>query len=145
MIDRLDRTTPRFPREIESAVTKEIQRKIDVLKPGFGFASAACGSDILFLEAMQDAGAEVSVVLPYNEEDFVRDSVDFIPKSKWRARFERVITRSARVITASTPRIGTRRLSYGFLSQLLCGRAALRCRQLNSTLVPLPLLTHEHR
>jgi hypothetical protein len=39
----------------------EIQRKIDTLKPGFGFASAACGSDILFLEAMLDAGAEVVV------------------------------------------------------------------------------------
>ena len=60
-------------------VAKEIQRKIEMLKPGFGFASAASGSDILFLEAMLDAGAEVSVVLPYNEEDFVRDSVDVIP------------------------------------------------------------------
>ena len=137
MIDRPDRTTPRFPSEFESAVAKEIQRKIDMLKPGFGFASAACGSDILFLEAMLDAGAEVSVVLPYNEEDFVRDSVDFIPNSNWRVRFERVLTRSARVITASTQRIGTGGISYEFCSQLLLGLAAIRCRQLDSTLIPL--------
>ena len=52
MIDRPDRPTPRFPSEFESAVAKEIQRKIDMLKPGFGFASAASGSDIIFLEAM---------------------------------------------------------------------------------------------
>src|SRR5258707_10781821 len=102
MIDRPDRTIPRFPSEFEPDVAKEIQRKIDTLKPGFGFASAACGSDILFLEAMLDADAEVSVVLPYNEEDFVRDSVDVIPNSKWRARFQPVLTRSPRVITAST-------------------------------------------
>src|SRR5438552_346617 len=137
MIDRPDRATPRFPSEVESAVAKEIQRKIDMLKPGFGFASAACGSDILFLEAMLDAGAEVSVVLPYNEEDFVRDSVDFIPNSKWRARFERVLTRSARVITASTERIAIGGISYDFCSQLLLGLAAIRCRQLDTTLIPL--------
>jgi class 3 adenylate cyclase len=137
MIDRPDRATPRFPSEFESEVAKEIQRKIASLKPGFGFASAACGSDILFLEAMLAAGAEVSVVLPYNEEDFVRDSVDFIPNSKWRARFERVLTRSARVITASTQRIGSGGISYEFCSQLLLGLAAIRCRQLDSTLIPL--------
>ncbi len=139
MIDRPDRTTPRFPSEFESVVAKEIQRKIDMLKPGFGFASAACGSDIIFLEAMQDASAEVSVVLPYNEEDFVRDSVDFIPNSKWRARFERVLTRSARVITASTQRIGIGGISYEFCSQLLLGLAAIRCRQLDSTLIPMAI------
>ena len=139
MIDRPDRTTPRFPSEFESAVAKEIQRKIDMLKPGFGFASAACGSDILFLEAMLGGGAEVSVVLPYNEEDFVRESVDFIPNSNWRARFARALTRSARVITASTQRIGTGGISYEFSSQLLLGLAAIRCRQLDSTLIPLAI------
>jgi class 3 adenylate cyclase len=137
MIDRPDRPTPRFPSEFESVVAKEIQRKIEMLKPGFGFASAASGSDIIFLEASLDAGAEVSVVLPYNEQDFVRDSVDFIPNSNWRARFERVLTRSARVITASTQRIGIGGISYEFCSQLLLGLAAIRCRQLDSTLIPL--------
>jgi class 3 adenylate cyclase len=137
MIDRPDRTIPRFPGEMESAVAREIQRKIEMLKPGFGFASAACGSDILFLEAMLDTGAEVSVVLPYNEEDFVRDSVDFIPSSNWRARFERVLARSARIITASTQKMGIGGVSYEFCGQLLLGLAAIRCRQLDSPLIPL--------
>ncbi len=48
MVDRPDRRTPRFPSELEPAVAKEIQRRIEIFKPGFGFASAACGSDILF-------------------------------------------------------------------------------------------------
>jgi class 3 adenylate cyclase len=91
----------------------------------------------LFLEAMLDAGAEVSVVLPYNEEEFVRDSVDFIPNSKWRARFDRVLARAARVITASTQRLEIGGVSYEFCNQLLLGLAAIRCRQLDSTLIPL--------
>ncbi len=88
MIDRADRPAPRFPPELEPVVAQEIQNRIDRLKPGFGFASAACGSDILFLEAMLDHGAKISVVLPYVEEEFLRDSVDFLPKTNWRARFD---------------------------------------------------------
>ena len=48
MIDRPDREWLRFPPEFESEVAKAIRDKIDKLKPGFGFSSAACGSDILF-------------------------------------------------------------------------------------------------
>jgi class 3 adenylate cyclase/tetratricopeptide (TPR) repeat protein len=135
MIDRPERHIPRFPRELDKLVAKEITKKVDSLKPGFGFASAACGSDILFLEAMLDGGAEVTVVLPYNEQEFVRDSVDFVPK--WRARFDRVVARAARVITASTEHLQIGGVSYEFCNQLLLGLAAIRCRQLDSTLIPL--------
>jgi class 3 adenylate cyclase len=137
MIDRPDRKTPRFPKELESAVAKEIQQKIEKLKPGFGFSSAACGSDILFLEAMLDRGGEISVVLPYNEQEFIADSVDFIPNSDWRTRFERVLARAARVLTASNQRLDVGGISYEFCNQLLLGLATIRARQLDTTLVPM--------
>jgi class 3 adenylate cyclase len=75
--------------------------------------------------------------LPYSEEEFVRDSVDIVPGSKWRSRFERVLSRAARVITASTQRLEIGGISYEFCNQLLVGLAAIRCRQLDSNLVPL--------
>ncbi len=137
MIDRPDRKTPRFPKERESVVAEEIQRRIEKLKPGFGFASAACGSDLLFLEAMLDRGAEISVVLPYSEEEFIRDSVEFIPDSNWRARFDRVLTRTARVVTASNQRLDIGGVSYEFCNQMLLGLATIRARQLDTTLVPM--------
>ena len=137
MIDRPDRSEPRFPNELQNAVANEIHNKIHELKPGFGFASAACGSDILFLEEMLHADAEVSIVLPYGEEEFVRDSVDIIPDSNWRTRFERILSRAAHVITASTERLEIGGVSYEFCNQLLLGLATIRCRQLDSTLVPL--------
>src|SRR5205085_4831434 len=87
MIDRSDRPVPRFPPEFEPMVAQAIRGKIDILKPGFGFAPAACGSDILFLEAVLDVGAEITVVLPYNKEEFVRDSVDLLAGASWRSRF----------------------------------------------------------
>ncbi len=138
MIDRPDRSEVRFPEDLESAVANQIQQQIDSLKPGFGFSSAACGSDILFLEAMLDAGAEVSVVLPYSQEEFICDSVESAPASKkWRARFDRVLGRVARVITASNQRLEIGGVSYEFCNELILGLATIRARQLDTALKPL--------
>jgi class 3 adenylate cyclase len=138
MIDRPGRSEARFPDELEKPVAKQIRARIDTLKPAFGFSSAACGSDILFLEAMLERGTEVSIVLPYNEEEFVRDSVEIGPNAKkWRKRFDRVLVRAARVITASNQRLEIGGVSYEFCNQLLLGLAAIRRRQLDSALIPL--------
>ena len=137
MIDMPGRAIPRFPAELEPAVAREIRDRIATLKPGFGFSSAACGSDILFLEAMLEARAEIAIVLPYKEEAFIRDSVDFVPGANWRARFSRVLEKSARVITASSQRLEIGGISYDFCNQLLFGLAAIRARQLGAQLVPL--------
>jgi class 3 adenylate cyclase len=138
MIDRPGRATPRFPIELEPLVAKEIRQKLDELEPRFGFSSAACGSDILFLEAMLERGAEVSIVLPYNEEEFIRDSVEIGTDSKkWRARFDTVLAHAARVITASNQRLEIGGISYEFCNQLVLGLATIRCRQLESRLIPL--------
>ena len=138
MIDRPDRNEARFPQALESAVANKIQQQIDSLKPGFGFSSAACGSDILFVEAMLDYGAEVSIVLPYNREAFIRDSVEVAPASKkWGARFEGVLGRAARVITASNQRLEIGGVSYEFCNELILGLATIRAHQLDTALKPL--------
>jgi class 3 adenylate cyclase/tetratricopeptide (TPR) repeat protein len=138
MIDRPDRTMPRFPLQLEPLVAREIRRKLDDLEPGFGFSSAACGSDILFLEAMLELGAEVSIVLPYKEEEFIRDSVEIgLDSKKWRARFDNILARAARIITASNQRLEIGGVSYEFCNQLLLGLATIRCRQLETKLIPL--------
>ena len=137
MIDRPDRASPRFPGDLESAVAKEIREKIDTLKPGFGFASAACGSDILFLEAMLDASAEISIVLAYEKEQFIRDSVDFIPNSGWRVRYDRVLERATSVITASPQKLEIGGVAYEFCNEMLLGLATIRARQLDTTMIPL--------
>ncbi len=137
MIDRPDREWLRFPPEFESEVAKAIRDEIDVLKPGFGFSSAACGSDILFLEAMLEAGAEVSVVLPYEKEEFIRDSVDYLPGSNWRARFERVLERATQCVTASTQKLELGGVSYDFANELLLGLAAIHAHRLEAALIPM--------
>jgi class 3 adenylate cyclase/tetratricopeptide (TPR) repeat protein len=137
MIDSPERIAPRFPASLEPAVAKALFDKIRQLKPGVGFASAACGSDILFLEAMLDVGAEISVVLPYNKDEFIRDSVDLLPGSNWSVRFEHVLKQAAQLVTASTDRLHFGSISLEFGNALLFGLATLYAARLEADMVPL--------
>jgi Fe-S-cluster-containing hydrogenase component 2 len=116
---------------------KHLQIVIEDHCIGCGFASATCGSDILFLEAMLDAGAEVSIVLPYNKEEFVKDSVDFTANPDWRSRFEHVLSRATRCIMASTHKLEVGGVSYDFANELLLGLATLHAQRLQTSLIPL--------
>jgi len=104
---------------------------------GFGYSSAACGSDILFLEAMFDLNAETHVVLPYEQVAFVRDSVDLVPGSSWGSRFEHVLHHATQVTVCSDrPRTNTQ-AAYEYANLMLRGLGIIRSRQLDTPLVPV--------
>ena len=134
MIDHADRHVPRFPAKYEAAVADALRCRLEKLRAGFGYSSAACGSDILFLEAMLDRGAEVEVVLPYEREEFQRDSVDFPPGGNWRARFDAVLSRAARVVTASKQKLAVGGVSFEYANELVFGLATIRATQLETEL-----------
>jgi class 3 adenylate cyclase len=136
LIDRTERSTPRFPASLEPAVSEAITSRIKRISPGFGFASAGCGSDILFFEALLERGAEAHVVLPYDKQEFIKDSVDFA-NSDWVHRFERVLERATTVTTASSERIEEGSMSFEYANLLLFGLADIRSRQLETDLIPL--------
>src|SRR5204863_209323 len=64
MIDAPDRRIPRFPSEKEDAIRQLLETQLDAMNAGIGFASAACGSDLLFLEAMLARGGAIHIFLP---------------------------------------------------------------------------------
>ena len=99
MVDRPGRPRPRFPAVLELALALEIAERLDRVDAGFGFVSAACGADILFLEAMLAHGAEVHMVLPFAPADFHETSVDVVP-GDWGVRFDRLLERAAQVTVA---------------------------------------------
>ncbi|MBI2361812.1 MAG: hypothetical protein HYV15_00290, partial [Elusimicrobia bacterium] len=94
MIDRRGRRAARFPRRLEPRVRAELRERLRGLDAGIGYASAACGADILFLEEMLRRGGEVRVVLPSPPEKFRRDSVD-AAGAGWGRRFDAVLARAA--------------------------------------------------
>jgi hypothetical protein len=72
-----------------------------------------------------------------NKDEFVRDSVDFLPDSDWRARFERVLQHATQCVIASTHKFALGSVSYDFGNELLFGLATIHTRRLETSLVPL--------
>lgn len=137
MIDQPGRRTPRFPPELEGIVHDAIRERLKVLNAGLGYASAACGSDIMFLETILDMGGEAHVILPYNQKQFIEDSVELIPGANWSARFEQVLGRATDVLVASEQRMEGGGVSFEYTNLLLHGLASIRAGQLETEMIPM--------
>jgi class 3 adenylate cyclase len=91
MVDRPGRASPRFPPSLAQQVAQRIASELDLAGATDGFSSAACGADILFLEAIMARRGRAHVALPCAVEAFRRDCVDVIPGADWAARFDRIL------------------------------------------------------
>lgn len=80
----------RFPLEEVGRVAAAIRRAISSPPPCLVVSSAACGADLLFLEAALEAGAQARVILPFAPEAFRRRSVEDRP-GDWGRRFDEVV------------------------------------------------------
>lgn len=136
MIDRPQRSHPRFPAQIEPVVGEAIRAHLEHLDARLGYCSAASGSDILFAEALLARGGEVRIVMPFDREEFIRDSVS-PAGADWVKRFDRVIEQATEVIVVSQRQQGDRSLAYEYSNQVLYGLAQMRAAQLETTLTPL--------
>jgi hypothetical protein len=139
MVDQPGRAKPRFPAERTGAVKAAIAQRLDSAGARFGYSSGACGSDILFMEAMLERGGEVTVVLPFSREEFRRGSVDILPGADWGSRFDRLLDARDRVtvLFAGEHRVSGGGAAYEFANQLQFGMAKLRAERLGADLVPL--------
>jgi class 3 adenylate cyclase/tetratricopeptide (TPR) repeat protein len=135
MVDQPGRRVPRFQADLEPKIYAAIQERLHKLDAGFGYSSAAFGSDILFCEAMLERDGEIHIVLPYEKSHFIEASVDRAPG--WRTRFERVLERAADVVVASGHRIDGDGILYEYANRILYGLARGRAEQLETGLAPL--------
>jgi class 3 adenylate cyclase len=129
MVDQPDRPSPRFPAEAEGRVKEALRHWLDEEGVLIGYASGACGADLLFLEAVLERGGEAHVVLPYRRGAFREDCVDLVPGSDWGERFERVLAR-AKAREVSTHKLGDGGVSYDYSSRVLHGLAQIHADQL---------------
>ncbi len=109
MIDRPHRPDPRFPAGMEREVRERIEKALNKLDadahdmaivPG-----AACGGDIIFIEACLKLGMNVEVLLPFPEAEFIQDSVSFAG-DEWVARFYNIRNHPNVSIQLQTDRLG---------------------------------------
>lgn len=91
IMDAPDRTAPRFPADKEAAAAQKIAQALDALGAGNGdlaLCQAAAGGDLLFLEACVRRGVRCQVLLPFEEPEFIEQSV--LPAThgaQWRDRY----------------------------------------------------------
>ncbi len=116
---------PHFPPELEAAVRAEIAKSLDELGAQVGYSTAACGSDLLFIEAMLERGAEVNVVMPYAIDDFIAENVRY-GGSRWEMRFRNALKLANTVTYATEERYLGHGMLYRFANQCLHGLATLR-------------------
>jgi class 3 adenylate cyclase len=76
------------------AVSAAISAAARKIAPGAAFGAVAAGSDIVMAEALIDAGAELHIVLPMREEDFLARSVTPFGPS-WQARYDALKAKAA--------------------------------------------------
>jgi class 3 adenylate cyclase/tetratricopeptide (TPR) repeat protein len=137
MIDHPERPSPRFPPQLEPAVRKAIRDQLRQRDARIGYASAACGADILFLETILELQGEAHVILPYDRELFRQDSVDLLQGADWGERYARVLQAAAEVQSASEQRLVAGSVTYDYANILLYGLATIRAHQLGTDLIPL--------
>jgi hypothetical protein len=131
MIDAPGRAEPRFPPTLEPEVRASIRAKLAQLAPAAVYGSAACGADLLCLEAARELGCETHVVLPFPAPAFRAASVDYAG-GEWGARFERVLAAADSVTIASDHHARGSAATFEYANLILTGMARLRGRVLET-------------
>ncbi|HEY9888813.1 MAG TPA: adenylate/guanylate cyclase domain-containing protein [Candidatus Obscuribacterales bacterium] len=77
-------------------------------------------------------------MLPYDQQQFIQDSVAVVPSGHWPQRFERAIAQATEVVIASQHKVDSlNEVFYEYSYRILHGLAKVRATQLNTDLMPL--------
>jgi len=136
----------RFPADprLEAAVQTAIRHELDALEPTVGYCSPGCGSDILFGELMHDRNAEVNLVLPFDENDFIFERVDYgLEKLEhWKKRyFDLKGFLRVPLHAATTEEFLNDQVLYEFAGTFMQGLAITRAEQMGVD--PIALVVHD--
>jgi class 3 adenylate cyclase len=122
----------------EARIRAALDKVLESEDIGFAFGALACGSDILCAEALLDRGVELHVVLPFEEEDFLAQSV--LPGGEgWAARYRACRDRAASLVYSSPMAYFGNPDQYGYASRTAMGLARLRAEHLAAEAVQLAI------
>jgi class 3 adenylate cyclase len=124
--------------EVERAIAERVDAILDAEGVGFAYGSLAAGGDILIAERLLARGAELHVVLPVAEDDFIVQSVASAGHG-WLARYAHCRSRAASVTFSSTMSHvgGQGQFAYG--ATVAMGMARLRARHLHGRAVQIAI------
>ena len=131
MLDKAERNTSRFQLADIERVQSEIRLFFDSTLIGVAFSSAACGSDILFLEEAISRGIETVIVLPFSPANFKKTSVSFAGQD-WEERFDHVLDAASNVINLNDDPTASGSIAFTYANRYLDGVALLRAQALET-------------
>lgn len=131
MLDDPNQGRSRFPVSAAEPVKRRIADVLARHDVRIGYASAACGADVLFHECLRERGGEGNVVLPFDRGDFLKTSVSFAGGS-WVRRVERILAESSSVEQATRGGYGGEDHLFSYANRLITGKAVLRSRSLET-------------
>ncbi len=120
----------RFPPEAEPEAKRKIEEALEEMGASCGYSSAACGTDILFLETMAERGGETHVFLPFSKEEFIETSVRRAG-GNWVARFEKVLDQATAVHYVTREGYNGEDSLFSFCNDIMLGFTARRGRGLD--------------
>jgi class 3 adenylate cyclase/tetratricopeptide (TPR) repeat protein len=128
----------RFRAVDESAVTERLRAAIAARSIGHAYGSLASGADILWAEAILERGAELHVIFPFEQDEFVELSV--APAgSGWVQRFHRCLEQATSVRYATEDAYLGDDVLFGYASELAMGLAILHSRHIDGEVAQLAL------
>lgn len=132
LTDAPGRAVPRFPESMVPAVRERIRAAIAASRTRIGYAGAARGGDLLFLECLHEVGAETQIVLALEKDAFRAASVDTPAAPAWAESFETVLTQATAVRVANRHSSHADGVAFDYATRQLIGLARLRARQLDT-------------
>jgi len=143
-MDEAGRDQPRFPASLETNVKQAITEWLLKNNVRSCVCSAAQGSVILFLEALQAIkGSDTRIILPFPEADFVKASVKNGDNETWAPRFQKVLAAASRVMIASTELIGRDGFSFDYANRIIVAQGRLLAEELQASLFGLAVWDHQ--
>lgn len=130
--------TGRFPAALAPAARTNVQALVKSHAPVASFGGLAAGGDILFAEALLAVGAELHVVLPFAEADYIRLSVQ-PAGGDWQSRYAACIEAATSVRQLSDEAYQGDPIAFTRGARYAMGLAALRARQLELPVIQLAL------
>jgi class 3 adenylate cyclase len=138
LTDEPQRPSPRFPESLVPTAAANLRRRLAELGACVGYASAARGGDLLFHEALREAGGESRIVLPLDPEVFREVSVSGSDPA-WEPRFDAALRHAQPFRIATNNSSTADGLAFEFGLRYLLGLAQLRARELDTPLRGLVL------
>ncbi len=122
----------------EARVRAAVDAVLDEEEVGIAYGALACGSDIVAAEALLRRGVELNVVMPFEEQDFLEQSVR--PGGPgWEDRYRACLRAAKRVIHASPMAYFGNPDQYGYASRMAMGLACLRAEHLAAEAIQLAI------